>query len=56
MEAVEMEEIPVHLIHADALDERLSTEECPLFTVKELEKAALSMKDRKEPGAMIAKC
>lgn len=44
MEAAKMKEIvqalfPVHRIRTDAVDEEVNTDECPFFTVKELEEA-----------------
>lgn len=48
---------PTHAIRINAVDEKLSTEQCSLFTVKELEQVILSMKDKKQDQMLFpAKC
>lgn len=41
---------PAYFIRAGIIYEREDTEECPLFTFKELEEAILSVKDSKASG------
>lgn len=43
--------LPVHPIRANTVDESQSTEVCPLFTVKKLQEAVLTIKDKQAPAA-----
>lgn len=45
--------LSVHPIRADAVDERTSIEKSLLFTIKELQKTLLSIKDKKGPRPRV---